>query len=86
MKFRRRTPRERAGLTRRTPKRRAPKRQRAAGVQLRTTKLGEVAEIVYRHTDGSMRRHTFRPRARISYTADGRFLVIDGASVKPFIE
>jgi hypothetical protein len=47
--------------------------------------LGKPLAIEYRHAAGGKFRHTFSAGARLSYTPDGRHLVIDGIDVRAFI-
>lgn len=74
--------------TRRKPTRRPTPRKRrsAAGSVLRTVLLGTPIELIYRHAHGGTYRHKFNKGTRVSYTHDGRALVIDGSNVKAFIE
>ncbi len=86
MKFRRRTPLQRSGLVK-AKRRRSPatRASRAPGPIVRATLLGDALELIYRHAYGGTYRHTFGRGARVSFTADG-VLLIDGGSVKAFIE
>lgn len=76
-----------------TPRPSPKKRNRRSGGKstaraavLRTVLLGEPVELIYRHAHGGTYSHKFKRGTRVSYTHDGRALVIDGSSVKAFIE
>lgn len=71
------------------PRKATTKRTRtpaARAAVLRTVLLGEPIELVYRHAHGGTYRHKFTKGTRISFTLDGKALVIDGSNVKAFIE
>lgn len=71
-----------------TPRTAATTRRRKASpaTVLRTVLLGTPMELIYKHADGGTYSHKFNKSTRVSYTADGRALVIDGSNVKAFIE
>lgn len=78
-----------AAKTPRRSKRRTSRKPRAAAAgKLRTVLLGEPVELIYRHAQGGTYSHKFRGKGkhRVSFTPDGRLLVIDGGSVRAFIE
>lgn len=72
-----------------TPARRSARRSKrgtsTAGTALQCVKLGTPLSITYRHAHGGTYRHTFKG-GRLLYTRDGKHLLIDGPSVKAFIE
>lgn len=64
----------------------ARRRTRDTAGSLRTVLLGRPLELTYRHAAGGVYRHKFARGTRVSYSPDGRLLVIDGTSVRAFIE
>jgi hypothetical protein len=64
---------------------RARSSPRKASPKIKASYLGHPHEIVYRHRDGTLRRHKFGQKCQLGFTPGG-LLVVTGCSVKPFIE